>query len=216
MLVSYRQLFLLPAYCLAAGLAVGQVKHPDVPMTRSGEMLAEHNTNFFHSSTWVELEGGRVLHAAGSDFITSDDGGITWSKPFKHADTQGNPVGGRNTSLVKLAGAGIGLAARIYDRTAGSMDPDRMISGGAKMEARPGNPHPNYAARASRRCVPGRSADSLRSHHSPASAWVSALPLGRTMELLPFFGKLVRNQWVSDLGALFRPRIHGGLRCLLR
>ena len=198
MLVSYRQLFLLPVYCLAAGLVVGQVKHPDVPMTRPGEMLAEHNTNFFHSSTWVELEGGRVLHAAGTDFTTSDDGGITWSKPFKRGDTQGNPVGGRNLSLVKLAGAGIGLAARIYDRTAGSMDPDRMIfwrseDGGKTWQppiriTPPGLPSVAYQD-VLLRTASGRIILPLYIYFGQ--------PVGPNNESLPFFGKLVRNQWVS-------------------
>ncbi len=83
----------------------------NVPMTRPGELLALHKTKYFHSSTFVELAGGRILHAAGTTFTTSDDGGLTWSKPFQQVDTQGNPVGGSGTSLVKLNGKGIGLAA---------------------------------------------------------------------------------------------------------
>ena len=51
----------------------------NVPMTLPDLVLATHKTPFFHSSTFVELEDGRILHAAGSRFTTSDDGGITWS-----------------------------------------------------------------------------------------------------------------------------------------
>ncbi len=87
----------------------------DVPMTRPEEMLAIHETTFFHSSTFVELEDGRILHAAGTAFTTSDDGGLTWSEPFSCTDTDGNPVGGGGTCLVKLSGEGIGLAAMCRD-----------------------------------------------------------------------------------------------------
>ena len=95
-------------------------KDPDVPMTRPGEMLAVHETKFFHSSTFVQLEGGRILHTDGKVFTTSDDGGITWSQPFTRKDVQGNPVvGSVEPSLVKLSGRGIGLAARMSDPKAG-------------------------------------------------------------------------------------------------
>ena len=36
----------------------------NVPMTRPEEALAIHETRYFHSSTFTELEDGRVLHAA--------------------------------------------------------------------------------------------------------------------------------------------------------
>src|SRR5262245_47458774 len=55
----------------------------NVPMTRPGEMIALHKTKFFHSSTFVELPDGGILHAAGTDFTSSDDGGRTWSAPFQ-------------------------------------------------------------------------------------------------------------------------------------
>ncbi|MBM4085728.1 MAG: exo-alpha-sialidase, partial [Planctomycetes bacterium] len=82
-------------------------------MTRPQEALAVHQTNYFHSSTFVELGDGRILHAAGTAFCTSDDGGLTWSKPFSCVDKDGNRVGGSATSLVKLSGKGIGLAATL-------------------------------------------------------------------------------------------------------
>ena len=103
------------------GRAETSPKDPDVPMTRPGELLAVHETTFFHSSTFVQLEGGRILHTDGKVFTTSDDGGITWSQPFTRKDVQGNPVVGRvEPSLVKLTGRGIGLAARVNDPNAGS------------------------------------------------------------------------------------------------
>src|SRR5262249_26570519 len=107
---------------LAIFLTTFQAAHPqekapaDVPMTRPEELLAVHETKFYHSSTFVELEGGRILHASKTTFTTSGDGGVTWSEPFECKDTNGNPVGGEGSSLVKLSGRGIGLAAiEFYD-----------------------------------------------------------------------------------------------------
>ncbi|MBM3935214.1 MAG: exo-alpha-sialidase [SAR202 cluster bacterium] len=79
-------------------------------MTRREEMLAAHFTKFFHDSSFVELEGGRILHVSKTSFCTSDDGGITWSKVYECKDRNGKPVGTSCTSLVKLSGNGIGLA----------------------------------------------------------------------------------------------------------
>jgi len=87
----------------------------NVPMTRPEEMLAVHETTFFHSSTFVELESGRVLHVSGTRFTSSDDGGITWSGESERRDANGNPVGGGDTSLVRLSGKAIGLAATRRD-----------------------------------------------------------------------------------------------------
>lgn len=89
------------------------------PMTRPDEILAEHRTRFFHSSTFVELEDGRILHNAGKTFTLSADGGLTWSEPESRQDTDGNPVEPMTEpSLVKLSGNGVGLAGRMYDRDA--------------------------------------------------------------------------------------------------
>jgi len=83
----------------------------NVPMTRPEGALAIHETRYFHSSTFTELDDGRVLHAAGTTFTTSDDGAITWSEEFQRLDANGDPVGGGGTSLVRLSGKGVGLAA---------------------------------------------------------------------------------------------------------
>ncbi len=80
-------------------------------MTRPEEFLAIHNQGYGHSSTFVEVEGDRILCVAGGGFTTSDDGGITWSEPFHCTDTNGDPVGDSGASFVKLDGKGIGLAA---------------------------------------------------------------------------------------------------------
>ena len=123
-----------------AAYAAEKPKNPDVPMTRPEEMLAELKTNFFHSSTFAELEGGRILHAANKSFTTSDDGGLTWSQPFTRVDTQGNPVGGGDTSLVRLSGKGVGLAAS--KRSTGAAAPTILTtwsSGDPRMAGRPGS-----------------------------------------------------------------------------
>jgi len=84
----------------------------NVPMTRPEEVIATHHTNFGHSSTFVQLEDGRILQAAGTSFTVSSDGGVTWSKPAQRRDAKGAPVGdGTGHSLVKLSGKAIGLAA---------------------------------------------------------------------------------------------------------
>ena len=84
-------------------------------MTRKEEMLAEHKTKFFHSSTFVELEDGRILHNAGSAFTVSEDGGLSWSAVSRRKDKKGNPISPMTEpSLVKLSGNGVGLAGRIF------------------------------------------------------------------------------------------------------
>ena len=47
----------------------------NVPMTRPEEMLIEHKTRYFTSSTFAELDDGRILRQAYGEFTTSEDGG---------------------------------------------------------------------------------------------------------------------------------------------
>ena len=91
----------------------------NVPMTRPDLALAVHDTPFFHSSTFVELADGRVLHVAGGVRTLSDDRGLTWSDSERLVDTNGDSVGGSETSLVKLSETNaVGLAARRRDQPA--------------------------------------------------------------------------------------------------
>ena len=83
----------------------------NVPMTRPEEMLIEHKTAYFTSSTFAELDDGRILRQAYAEFSTSEDGGITWSEPFQRKDVEGNLVDGH--ALVKLSGRGIGLVGNL-------------------------------------------------------------------------------------------------------
>ena len=84
----------------------------DVPITRPDELLALHEVPYDHSTTWVELEDGRILmFARGRDFSTSDDGGLSWSEPFTGSIEGGDELGGSGASLVRLSGGALGLAA---------------------------------------------------------------------------------------------------------
>ena len=91
----------------------------NVPMTLPDLALAIHDTTFFHTSTFVELSDGRVLHVAGGSKTISEDRGLTWSEAESLIDVNGNRVGGAETSLVKLSEKNaIGLAARNPDEPA--------------------------------------------------------------------------------------------------
>ena len=79
-------------------------------MTRPEEALAIHETDTYRSSTFARLEDGRILQLAGTNFTTSDDGGITWSEPFERRDPNGDLVGGLWMSLVRLSGNGVGVS----------------------------------------------------------------------------------------------------------
>ena len=84
----------------------------NVPVTNPSGSLAVHKEQYGHSSTYVELKNGDILHGAGVLFRTSSDGGMSWSEPFRIADTQGSPV--HTEGLVELSGDAIGSAASGY------------------------------------------------------------------------------------------------------
>ncbi|MBM3934924.1 MAG: exo-alpha-sialidase [SAR202 cluster bacterium] len=88
---------------------------PNVPMTLPQLALKVHGTQFFHWSTFAELEGGRVVHFAKGHVTYSDDGGITWTAPFEARDVNGNPVGASKSALVRLDGNAIGVAATMQE-----------------------------------------------------------------------------------------------------
>lgn len=177
----------------------------NVPMTLPDLVLATHKTSYFHSSTFVEMDDGRVLHAAGTQFSTSDDGGITWSDNIERRDTEGNPVGGGGTSLVKLGGRGIGLAAMA---PADPNDPwDRYVQfwrsedGGETWE-----PPVRVSPRGTKTHMYQDVALRTSSGRIVLPVYLS---LGQgsgpnDMES-PASGKLVHNQWVSTAGHFFDP-----------
>ena len=82
----------------------------DVPMTRPEEALAIHDVPYGHSTTWVDLGGGRILlHALGNKFCTSDDGGITWSQPFAGKHEDGSELYASAACMIGLDGGAVGL-----------------------------------------------------------------------------------------------------------
>lgn len=182
----------------------------NVPMTRPEEALAIHETRYFHSSTFTELEDGRVLHAAGTQFNTSDDGGITWSESFSHTDTEGNTVGGGGTSLVRLSGRGIGLAGmrRPSDGSSESARRDnhlvfwRSEDNGETWEPPVRITQPGVATHAYQdvllRTSSGRIILPVYISLGQASGPDDVKP--------PASGKLVNGQWVSTAAHFFDPR----------
>ena len=82
----------------------------NVPMTRPEECLAVHKGLWGHSSTFLELASGRIIHYWGQASY-SDDGGLTWYDPEPWTDVDVNVLRGGPASLVHLSGDGIGLAA---------------------------------------------------------------------------------------------------------
>ena len=57
----------------------------NVPMTLPELMLAEHDTSYGHSSTFAELDDGRILHVAAAWKNYSEDGGLTWRLQYQGA-----------------------------------------------------------------------------------------------------------------------------------
>jgi hypothetical protein len=193
-----------------SGFAAEKATLPDVPMTRPGEMLAEHRTRYGHNSTFVALDGRRILHVAGTRATTSADGGITWSGPRDLRDTQGKPVGGTETALVKLAGLGVGLAARLYDPKAPTyaemLSSNRMVFWRSEDEGATWQPPVALSP-------PGLSTASYQDNFLRTSSGRLVLPVfhffgqlsGPKDEALPMVGKLLRGQWVSTAAHFYDP-----------
>ena len=189
----------------------------NVPMTRPEELLALHETRYFHSSTFTELEDGRILHAAGTTFTTSDDGGISWSEPFERHDADGAPVGGGGTSLVRLAGRGVGLVALKQDAEEARRGIHHLVfwrspDGGETWE-RPVQVTP-----------PGLPAHAYQDVLLRTSSGRIVLPVygmlgqraGPSDVRPPFSGKLIGGQWGLHRSALLRSAVLVRLRLLLR
>ncbi len=87
----------------------------NIPMSFPELMLACHKHKGGHSVTWIKLEDGRILRT-GDGFRYSEDGGITWSKPFVPKDKNGDLRTG-TASLVQLARRGIGMVTVIKNGT---------------------------------------------------------------------------------------------------
>jgi len=190
----------------------------NVPMTRPEEVIAIHETNYFHSSTFVELEGGRILHAAGTTFTTSDDGGITWSEPFSCRDLNGERVGGGGTSLVKLSGKGIGLAAMRKDPEAISPEESRRSTYMVFWRSEDGGQTWETPVRVTPQGV-GTYAyqDVLLRTSSGRIILPVYISLGQASGpndvKPPASGKLVNGQWVSTAAHFFDPHFSASYVC---
>lgn len=173
-------------------------------MTRPEEAIAIHETKYFHSSTFTELDDGKILHAANTTFTTSDDGGVTWSDEFNRTDIQGNPVGGGGTSLVRLSGKGIGLAAM---QTFGDSPRDRGVA-----FWRSENQGETWEAPV-RVTTPGVATHLYQDAITRTTSGRIVIPVYISMGQSsgfndlksPASGKLVNGQWVSTAGHFFDP-----------
>ncbi|NWG14260.1 MAG: exo-alpha-sialidase [Acidobacteria bacterium] len=184
-------------------------------MTRPEEVLAVHYTNFFHSSTFVELEDGRILQAADTSFTISSDGGITWSPTFECRDTNGKLVGGGGTSLVRLSGKGIGLAAYVTDPEIPSWADGNRRRGMYCVFWRSEDGGKTWQPPV-KITEPGSATASLQDALLRTSSGRIIFPvdndigqnIGPDNKTLPFTGKLVRGQWASTAAHFFDPHFN--------
>lgn len=201
------------AILFGAGASAAQ-NPPLVSMTRPQEAMATHFTKFGHASTFVELEGGRILHAAGTSFTTSEDGGLTWSKATKFNDIKGNPVGGGGACLVRLAGRGVGLAAMKQDASAPTLEERQWSSHVVFWRSEDGGKTWQEPVRAT---PAGLQTHCLQDVALRTASGRIVLPvyaafgqrLGPDNREIPAVGRLVKNQWVSTNAHFHDPRFMG-------
>ena len=76
----------------------------NVPMTLPELMISEQYHPFSASSSFVELDDGRIFHASKQVCNWSEDGGLTWSENRWMKDTDGNDLHCGGSALVRLSG----------------------------------------------------------------------------------------------------------------
>ncbi len=85
----------------------------NVPMTLPELVISEQPHIHSHTTTWVELDDGRIFLASFQVYQYSEDRGLTWSPAQRMKDINGDDVGGSCTCLVKLSqNKSIGLVAQ--------------------------------------------------------------------------------------------------------
>ena len=188
----------------------------NVPMTLPQLAISIQARPFSHTSSYVELEDGRIIHCSHRVREWSDDGGLTWSQTWAEdqwmVDTNGDPVGNAETSLVKLSGRNeIGQTARCPDepaQTEYAMPPDglhfkfwRSKDGGETWDppvrmSPPGLPTAGFQ-------------DTLLRTSSGRILLPVFLSIGQHTgpdnKTEPMSGKLVHNQFVGTAGHFFDP-----------
>ena len=190
----------------------------DVPMTRPEEALAVHQTRYFHGSTFVELEDGRVLHAAGGRFTVSEDGGLSWSEEFTCRDANGDPVGTHGCSLGRLSGAGVGLAGMRKDAEATTPEEGARSNHLVFWRSEDGGQTWEPPVRVT---PPGLPSHAYQDVLLRTSSGRLVLPVyiaigqnsGPDDRTVPACGKLVGNQWVSTAAHFFDPRFSAVYVC---
>ena len=185
----------------------------NVPMTRPELMLAQFRTHFFHNSSYVRLDEGRIVHACCDWVNHSEDGGLSWSEPKVHRDANGNRIGGAETSLVKLSGRNeIGMSGRLKVELTGTeyaLPPNsvgflfwRSMDGGETWDppvpmSPPGLPTAGYQ-------------DTFVRTGSGRIVLPVFLTIGQSSgpndRFEPMSGKPVQNQFVGTAGHFFDPR----------
>ena len=178
-----------------------------VPMTCPDMMLVSHDETHSTNHTILDLGDGRILRlVAGWKFVTSEDGGLTWSDPIEHTDPDGEKIGGSGICLARLDGEGIGVAAieRTQVRTRNKIRFWRSPDGGKTWDR------------------PVRSNPPLVSAHTFANR-IMRTSNGRLIHPLyfcigqggthkggtPFPGGLVAGQWVTTDAHYFDPHFAG-------
>ena len=88
----------------------------NVPMTLPELAISIQYRPYGHTSTYAQLDDGRLLHVSHHVYEHSEDGGLTWSENQLMKDINGDQVGSSETSLVKLSGHNeVGLCARVSE-----------------------------------------------------------------------------------------------------
>ena len=85
------------------------------PMTLPDLVISTQWHPYSHTSSFIQLDDGRILHASGGVWNSSDDGGLTWSDQQWLKDRDGGDIFA--TTLLKLPDGkeSLGLVGKIRD-----------------------------------------------------------------------------------------------------
>ena len=87
----------------------------NVPMTMPELVIDTQAHPFSHTTTFAQLEDGRIIHCSHHVRQWSDDGGLTWSDVVEMQDINGDPVGGRHRGLLRGSHRGLLRGSVRYD-----------------------------------------------------------------------------------------------------